>query len=63
MKEKNNDQAFIPQAIVRNPESKEDGAMYICPMQCEGEKTYDEPERCPVCNMHLKPIGDKHHHH
>ncbi len=27
---------------------------YFCPMKCEGEKTYDQPGRCPVCNMKLK---------
>ena len=26
---------------------------YVCPMKCEGEKTYDHPGRCPVCNMFL----------
>ena len=29
-------------------------AEYICPMHCEGEKTYDKPGDCPVCGMHLK---------
>jgi hypothetical protein len=29
---------------------------YICPMRCEGEKTYSEPGRCPVCNMKLEPV-------
>ncbi len=67
MKEKNNDQPFIPQSIVRDPVSKGGGAKYICPMHCEGEKTYDAPGTCPVCNMHLKPAGGKtdihlHHH-
>ena len=28
---------------------------YQCPMKCEGEKTYEEPGICPVCNMHLAP--------
>ncbi len=28
---------------------------YICPMKCEGEKTYNKPGDCPVCNMHLVP--------
>ena len=32
---------------------------YICPMRCEGEKVYDEPGDCPVCNMHLVPSGDE----
>ncbi len=27
--------------------------LYYCPMQCEGDKTYDEPGNCPVCGMDL----------
>ncbi|MDP2721836.1 MAG: heavy metal-binding domain-containing protein [Bacteroidales bacterium] len=30
---------------------------YQCPMKCEGDKTYNAPGRCPVCNMHLTPVG------
>ncbi len=26
---------------------------YACPMQCEGDKTYDTPGTCPVCEMNL----------
>lgn len=26
---------------------------YYCPMRCEGNKTYDRPGNCPVCNMKL----------
>jgi len=26
---------------------------YGCPMQCEGEKVYERPGSCPVCNMDL----------
>ncbi|MDH3795736.1 MAG: heavy metal translocating P-type ATPase, partial [Flavobacteriaceae bacterium] len=26
---------------------------YYCPMQCEGDKTYDKPGSCPVCGMAL----------
>lgn len=26
---------------------------YICPMRCEGDKTYPKPGDCPVCGMHL----------
>jgi Cu(I)/Ag(I) efflux system membrane fusion protein len=29
---------------------------YSCPMQCEGEKTYEEPGNCPVCHMELAKI-------
>ena len=41
---------------------------YYCPMKCEGDKTYDKPGDCPVCNMHFVPVGgkiekkDEHHH-
>jgi Cu2+-exporting ATPase len=28
--------------------------LYYCPMQCEGDKTYDKLGDCPVCGMHLK---------
>ena len=42
---------------------------YHCPMKCEGEKVYDEPDNCPVCNMHLVPVDEnnnnsqQHHKH
>ena len=40
---------------------------FICPMKCEGEKVYDQPGDCPVCNMHLVPVEeieqDHAHHH
>jgi multidrug efflux pump subunit AcrA (membrane-fusion protein) len=28
---------------------------YACPMRCEGDKTYDQPGVCPICNMNLTP--------
>ncbi len=34
-----------------------DSAKYYCPMHCEGDKTYDQPGKCPVCGMHLVPKG------
>jgi len=45
-------------------EKKQDGtttptqeaSLYQCPMQCEGDKTYDKPGKCPVCGMDLKPV-------
>lgn len=37
-------------------------AKYQCPMKCEGEKTYDKPGQCPVCNMDLKKLEDTHEH-
>jgi len=30
---------------------------YYCTMHCEGDKTYDQPGDCPVCGMHLVPVG------
>jgi hypothetical protein len=26
---------------------------YQCPMKCEGDKTYNEPGKCPKCGMDL----------
>lgn len=31
---------------------------YQCPMKCEGEKTYEEPGKCPVCKMDLVKIKE-----
>ncbi|MBL8862331.1 MAG: efflux RND transporter periplasmic adaptor subunit [Planctomycetes bacterium] len=28
--------------------------VYVCPMKCEGAKTYPEPANCPVCEMKLE---------
>ncbi|MCB8995509.1 MAG: hypothetical protein H6538_07870 [Bacteroidales bacterium] len=39
---------------------------YICPMKCEGDKTYDAQGNCPVCNMKLIPAesnSSQGHHH
>lgn len=30
-----------------------EGAIYYCPMHCEGGKTYNAPGNCPVCGMAL----------
>jgi len=35
---------------------------FICPMKCEGEKVYDHQGNCPVCNMHMVPVDEEHHH-
>lgn len=32
---------------------------YKCPMECEGEKVYDEFGSCPICKMDLKPTTKK----
>ena len=34
-------------------------AVYQCPMQCEGDKTYADLGSCPVCKMDLKPVENK----
>lgn len=31
---------------------------YKCPMECEGDKTYDHPGSCPICKMDLVKISD-----
>ena len=39
--------------------------IYQCPMQCEGDKTYDKPGKCPECKMDLEEIqkAEAHEHH
>ncbi len=37
-------------------------SIYYCPMKCEGDKTYDAAGNCPVCNMHLVSVKEKHVH-
>ncbi|MFH1320475.1 MAG: heavy metal-binding domain-containing protein [Bacteroidota bacterium] len=34
-------------------EQVEKETAYICPMKCEGDKTYKEAGACPVCGMDL----------
>ena len=29
---------------------------YQCPMDCEHDKTYDNPGSCPVCKMDLQKV-------
>ncbi|HEU4717210.1 MAG TPA: heavy metal-binding domain-containing protein [Bacteroidia bacterium] len=31
---------------------------YQCPMQCEGDKTYDKPGKCPECGMEMKEVKE-----
>jgi Heavy metal binding domain len=33
------------------------GKKYACPMQCEGDKTYAEAGKCPVCKMDLQEVA------
>jgi len=35
--------------------------VFYCPMQCEGDKTYDKPGSCPVCGMDIveQPNGEE----
>lgn len=40
-----------------------ENAKYQCPMKCEGEKMYDKPGSCPVCNMDLEEVEENHEHH
>lgn len=39
-----------------------ENAMYQCPMKCEGDKMYDKPGQCPVCNMDLQKVESNHEH-
>src|SRR5699024_5259449 len=39
----------------QNAMKSNEGAIWYCPMMCEGDKTYDKPGDCPVCGMDLVP--------
>ena len=39
------------------PEMTDVSEKYYCPMYCEGDKTYGQPGKCPVCGMHLVAVG------
>lgn len=41
-----------------SPKSSDEDVAYYCPMECEGDKTYDVPGSCPVCKMDLVPKTD-----
>jgi len=36
---------------------------YMCPMKCEGDKTYDKAGKCPKCGMNLKKMEGKKEDH
>ena len=36
--------------------TKKSEKAFICPMRCEGEKTYPAPGDCPVCGMHMTEV-------
>jgi Cu2+-exporting ATPase len=38
----------------RVPSHVKQSGKYYCPMQCEGDKTYDKAGSCPVCGMNLE---------
>ena len=42
-----------------NSENIKTNGSYYCPMNCEGDKVYDQPGNCPVCNMHLVPVDSQ----
>ena len=41
----------------QNKSTYSEEARYQCPMNCEGNKTYNQPGDCPVCNMQLVRVG------
>lgn len=34
--------------------------VFQCPVKCEGNKTYNVPGNCPVCNKHLEQVAEVH---
>ncbi len=42
-----------PEQLKTSKKKDEGPGTYYCPMQCEGDKTYDAAGDCPVCGMDL----------
>ncbi len=49
-------QEMILQQEVIADVSPDKNGEFICPMRCEGDKTYPNPGSCPVCGMHLNRV-------
>lgn len=49
--------SVVPQKLAPPLKNNMTGAVYYCPMRCEGDKTYDKPGSCPVCGMDLVPMA------
>jgi len=43
----------------KSTNNNDEATVYQCPMKCEGEKTFEHPGNCSVCNMDLKPVTKK----
>ncbi len=46
-------------SCTKTDKKQEEAITYQCPMQCEGDKVYNEVGSCPVCNMDIKPVVEK----
>ena len=38
----------------KDGETSDAKVAYVCPMNCENGKTYDQPGKCPKCEMELE---------
>lgn len=49
---------FIGFTACKNDTQKvsDDVVLYECPMHCEGDKTYEKPGICPICEMDLTEV-------
>lgn len=47
-----------PAVAVPEQQNSASSGKYYCPMHCEGDKTYDQPGRCPICGMYLATMDD-----
>ena len=51
--------ACISFASCNTKKTNKDQVAYQCPMECEGDKTYDSQGSCPVCKMDLALLESK----
>ena len=55
MESKRNGHPINPDELQMTHNSVNKVLTYMCPMHCEGDKTYNEPGDCPKCGMDLVP--------
>jgi transcription initiation factor IIE alpha subunit len=44
-------------AVSKDATQTANAKTYACPMRCEGDKTYAQTGKCPVCKMDLKEVA------
>ena len=53
---KNNKEIQHKEIEKENEKLEKETLHFQCPLKCEGEKTYFDEDKCPICKMDLKEV-------